>query len=223
MPGKGTETVLIHALIYPLFGLGFGKRGGIFFQGCSIHCPGCMAQETWPFDPGKAMPIQKVVTTLFRWCEEGLDGLTISGGEPFDQSDALFEILKAAHSLGIPEVLVYSGHSFRFLSERYPHVLRYVDLLISEPYRADLPTKKLWRGSDNQVLHVLSKRARERYARVDLNAPSSFPGTVQVLVEDKRIVIIGLFLPEAREKVHKLLGGMGYGPCQGVSSVRQRE
>ncbi|MEN3183598.1 MAG: 4Fe-4S single cluster domain-containing protein [Atribacterota bacterium] len=223
MPGKDTKTVLIHLLIYPLFGLGFGKRGGIFFQGCSIHCPGCMAQETWSFDPQKAMSLREVTNVLARWYKEGMDGLTISGGEPFDQSGALLEILKAAHSLGIPEILVYSGYPFSFLAKHYPHILKRIDLLISEPYRADLPTRKPWRGSDNQVLHVLSTRAKERYAQVDLNAPSPLPGTIQVLVEDEKVVIIGLFSTETRKKVHKLLGGIGYGPCQGVSGVWQRE
>ncbi|MCS7241291.1 4Fe-4S single cluster domain-containing protein [Candidatus Caldatribacterium sp.] len=217
------EIVLISALVYPLFSLGFGKRGGIFFQGCSIRCPGCMAQDTWPFDPKKAVPLKDIEGALTTWVQEGIDGLTISGGEPFDQGEALLHILKFAHRIGIPEIFVYSGYSFDFLTKKYSHVLPYIDLLMSEPYQEHLPTRKPWRGSDNQVLHIISARAQARYAHQDLNAPSSFPETVHVTLSDTELMVIGLFSRNAREKVRKCLEGVGYGPYQGMPSLRECE
>ena len=78
---------------YPVTTLGVGRRIGIWFQGCSIRCKGCVSQDTWATDPSKAIP----VGALLGWCKmvapEGPDGVTISGGEPFDQPAGLSALL----------------------------------------------------------------------------------------------------------------------------------
>src|SRR6185503_5851184 len=73
-------TMRLSRLHYPLTELGPGRRAGVWFQGCTIRCPGCMSVDTWPRRPERAVPVAEVLGWL-----AGLgpvDGVTISGGEP---------------------------------------------------------------------------------------------------------------------------------------------
>ena len=53
--------IAINKAHYPVTVLGPGQRIGIWFQGCRIHCPGCVSQDTWAADPGKRMPLHELV------------------------------------------------------------------------------------------------------------------------------------------------------------------
>ncbi|GHT88813.1 hypothetical protein AGMMS49543_27450 [Betaproteobacteria bacterium] len=69
---------------YPVTTLGYGKRIGVWFQGCSIHCKDCVSMDTW--EPNGGADI--AVPALMDWCKAkaaagGVDGVTFSGGEPF--------------------------------------------------------------------------------------------------------------------------------------------
>ena len=87
--------LLVNKLHAPVTVLGPGRRIGLWLQGCSIHCKGCVSTDTWDFDPRRSMTVDDVLA----WCRaavaraaaagEQITGLTISGGEPFDQADGL--------------------------------------------------------------------------------------------------------------------------------------
>ena len=116
-------TIELNKAHWPVTVLGPGRRVGLWVQGCSIHCPGCVSQDTWTPDPATAIAIDALVA----WCREvtsdALDGITISGGEPFDQPDALLRLLvaldawRAAASLEF-DILCYSGYPLRQLERR---------------------------------------------------------------------------------------------------------
>jgi len=76
---------------FPVTTLGFGRRVGIWFQGCSIQCPGCVSRDTWAFGRGETS-VESACETIDPWLKEA-DGVTISGGEPFDQPMALAALL----------------------------------------------------------------------------------------------------------------------------------
>lgn len=76
------EELLVNIIHYPVYTLGPGKRVGIWLQGCSIRCKGCMSSHTWEFDKNRAIKIEQVTNILKSF---GCKRLTISGGEPFDQ------------------------------------------------------------------------------------------------------------------------------------------
>ena len=79
----------ISRLHYPVTVLGPGRRIGIWVQGCSIGCPGCLSQDTWSPDAAEPVSVARVIETCRRVSKDELDGVTISGGEPFDQPDGL--------------------------------------------------------------------------------------------------------------------------------------
>ncbi len=148
---------------FPVTTLGPGRRIGIWFQGCSIRCPGCISADTWA-----KLPSNTSVNDVLSVCEQYRDlatGVTISGGEPFEQPEALSELLTGFRN-NLPaetDILVYSGKAY---SEIAPYLIEWPDLidaLISEPFLATADQTRPLMGSDNQVLHLLTPLGRRRY------------------------------------------------------------
>ncbi|MET4579959.1 4Fe-4S single cluster domain-containing protein [Ottowia thiooxydans] len=141
---------------YPVTTLGPGRRIGIWFQGCSIRCAGCISRDTWRFREGDVMA-EDVIRRIAPWMNE-CDGVTISGGEPFDQAAGLFDLLKRikAHRRAA-NVLVYSGYDLERLDAHQELRRGLIDALITDPYVGDADQTKPLRGSDNQRLHFLSE------------------------------------------------------------------
>jgi anaerobic ribonucleoside-triphosphate reductase activating protein len=107
---------------YPVTALGPGKRIGIWTQGCSIQCPGCVSLDTWDVDRSKAMPVDDLIAWCKRVAGGAAEGITISGGEPFDQPKPLAKLLEALHrwrnTLTRPfDILCYSGYRLEKLQK----------------------------------------------------------------------------------------------------------
>ena len=181
---------------YPVTALGPGRRIGIWMQGCSIHCPGCVSLDTWKPDRSKAMEVDE----LLAWCRRvsgGVpEGVTISGGEPFDQPRPLAQLLAGLlrwrKSLDQPfDILCYSGYRLEKLKKDHAGLLERIDALICDPYVDGLPTERWWRGSDNQRLVPLSPLGETRYAQY-IDAPIEAPKRFQVVADGKRIWFVGI-------------------------------
>lgn len=146
---------------FPVHRLGPGRRVGIWFQGCSIRCPGCISVDTWDAGRG-ATTVEAVMEAASPWLTQA-DGVTVSGGEPFDQPEALSELLKRVRASTKADVLVYSGYSRDELGDRLGGLAGLIDALITERFVAEAPQTMLLRGSDNQRLHYLSSLGEERF------------------------------------------------------------
>lgn len=159
--------IAINKAHYPVTVLGHGRRIGIWVQGCSIGCKGCVSQDTWESDAEKEIEVDE----LLEWCRQvgaqSVDGITISGGEPFEQPEALSYLLSELHRWagGLPgsvDFLCYSGMPYRHIRENFPQVLAYLDAIIPEPFVSTLPPDLL-RGSSNQSIIPLTPLGRDRY------------------------------------------------------------
>ena len=182
---------------FPVTVLGPGRRIGLWLQGCSIRCKGCVSQDTWATDPGREMTVAR----LLSWCKETsgdvLDGVTISGGEPFDQPHALSALLDALHQWRHSrqldfDILCYSGYPQATLEKRHARLLAKLDALIPEPYADALPLTHLWRGSANQKLLLLSPRGEARYQPYVDAAAEAFGKRIQMQVDGDRLWSIGI-------------------------------
>ena len=65
----------------------------MWFQGCSIRCRGCVSRDTWEFRGDAWVEVDRLVAWIHSLDRDRLDGVTVSGGEPFDQPDALAALL----------------------------------------------------------------------------------------------------------------------------------
>ena len=157
-------SMLLSRLHYPVRNLGFGVRAGIWFQGCTVHCRGCVSRDTWVFDESHRCEVDAVIAWL-NGISGPVDGITISGGEPTDQPEALRALLDAlsAWRTAGADILVYSGKPSTRLEREHPWLWDRVDLLISEPFAAEQSGDCALRGSANQQVHRMSPLAEQRY------------------------------------------------------------
>lgn len=152
--------LLLSRVHFPVTTLGPGRRIGIWFQGCSIRCRGCVSVDTWSFESGETS-VAAVVDALSPWALEA-NGVTISGGEPFDQPEALAELLEAVRMRVHGDVLVFTGYPYDRVAPWLTLHPELVDALVTDPYDPDVPQTLALRGSDNQRLHLLTALGRER-------------------------------------------------------------
>jgi anaerobic ribonucleoside-triphosphate reductase activating protein len=148
--------VSISRIHFPVTTLGPGRRVGLWFQGCSIRCPGCISVDTW--DAGRNIVDAADVVDRLRELSGSCDGLTVSGGEPFDQPDALAEILHGWRRHSATPTLVFTGREMQDVAGWFDVHPNLVDAVMTGPFRSDLPQTAALRGSDNQTLHVLTER-----------------------------------------------------------------
>lgn len=150
---------------FPVTTLGPGRRLGIWVQGCSIRCSGCISSDTW----AKRVPDLEVAELLERiqpWLHE-CDGITISGGEPFEQPEALAQLLQALRLSSVGSVLVYSGLPLEVLASRDVVKQGLIDCLISDPFEVSLGQTKYLRGSDNQRMTCLTALGHEVFGSLE--------------------------------------------------------
>jgi anaerobic ribonucleoside-triphosphate reductase activating protein len=123
---------------------------------------------------------------------DGIEGVTYVGGEPFAQAQALARLSAKLRAANLT-IMTYTGFTLKELkSGRVPYaedLLNETDLLLDGPYRSDLPSNRLWRGSDNQRLVSLSKRYNEKVA--EWNEPKGQQFEIRFR-EDGSLEILGI-------------------------------
>jgi anaerobic ribonucleoside-triphosphate reductase activating protein len=124
-----------------------------------------MSRDTW----GAARETIGVAALLeaIMPCLGDADGATISGGEPFDQPDALLELLQGLRAAGTLSVLVYSGYHYDWLHDRHRPILSLVDVLISEPFEVAQALGAPLRGSANQRITCLTPHGIALWQRAE--------------------------------------------------------
>ena len=153
----------------PVENLGPGARLILWVRGCPLACPGCMTPELWDAAPTSMHREVDELAEVLAPLLVGLDGLSISGGEPTLQAQPLTHLirnLRARPELAGLEVLSYSGFTIEDLAERGAEVEEYLaqlDILVDGRFVQSEANDLAWRGSDNQRVHLLSERAQKQY------------------------------------------------------------
>lgn len=204
------QPINLARLHWPVTSLGYGRRIGIWFQGCSIRCKGCCAQDTWHADKSSEVSLETVLEWMASKPMNEVDGFTISGGEPFDQSGALSELVKALQDRYCAErdrdVLVYSGYPWRTLKRKYGKVISHMDVVISEPFVSTRPGAWL-RGSNNQKIHLLSELAYVRYGSGPYDSDRA--PRMQVHYDGQTLWMIGIPRRGDLARIEERLGASG--------------
>ncbi|MCA9587936.1 MAG: 4Fe-4S cluster-binding domain-containing protein [Myxococcales bacterium] len=167
---------------------GPGHRYAVWVQGCSIRCAGCCNPQMFDAAGGEEMAPASLAAAAHA---AGVEGVTLLGGEPFEQPEACAELAEAARALGLG-VMVFSGYELAALearAAREPEVaalLAATDLLVDGPFDRARPERaRRWIGSSNQRMHFLSARYAE-------GAPCfTAPNTVEIRLRRTELSING--------------------------------
>ncbi|MCR3750257.1 4Fe-4S single cluster domain-containing protein [Lentzea californiensis] len=169
------STLRISRTHFPVTALGPGLRLGIWVQGCTLACRGCMSQDTWNPVGGTEVEVDDLVVLWREAVGAGADGLTISGGEPLQQPAALRDLLRAVRreTGQDKDVLLFTGYDETELDEVRRGAADLVDVLVTGRYDVAAPTSRIWRGSANQRMVLRTELARRRYAEYVDHEPES--------------------------------------------------
>ncbi|HHT96059.1 MAG TPA: anaerobic ribonucleoside-triphosphate reductase activating protein [Clostridia bacterium] len=142
---------------------GPGLRIVIWTQGCLHNCKGCHNPHTHDLNGGFTEDIDKVIEFINQ--SKIQRGITLSGGEPFLQPEALIPIVKAAIEKGL-NVWAFSGYTYEQLlkDENKKALLDYVDVLVDGPFILEQKDERLtYKGSKNQrIIDVKQSYAQNK-------------------------------------------------------------
>ncbi len=178
---------------------GPGKRYAFWVQGCTLHCEGCCNPEMFVHGKGGIVVAPEVLARRII-ATPGIEGISVLGGEPFEQAAGVAEVAKWVRAAGL-SVMVYSGFTMAELRGRLalPGVkalLREIDVLVDGRFEKTKPERaRRWVGSTNQVMHFLSPRYTPDDPRF------STPNTVELRFENGQLTINGW--PSAADAMRK--------------------
>lgn len=141
---------------------GVGVRTTLFVSGCRNHCPGCFQPETWDFNYGKKFTWETIDLIIDSCKEDYIDGITILGGEPFEEEnqEPIYHLLaKFRATCPNKTVWIFTGYLLQDLigdeaKKETPvtfHILRMTDVLVDGPFMLEKKNLCLkFRGSENQ-------------------------------------------------------------------------
>lgn len=138
---------------------GTGIRAAIFFQGCPHACPGCHNPQTHDPNGGNEYDLYALMHEIIQ--NPLLDGITLTGGEPFFQSEAAAHLAKCAKENGL-NVWTYTGYTFEEIlhsgDSYWLDLLKNTDILVDGKFMKELRTLDMpFVGSKNQRLICVSQ------------------------------------------------------------------
>lgn len=126
---------------------GDGLRFVVFLQGCGHHCSGCHNPGTWDFNGGFEVEPEDIARRYMKRYHL-LDGITLSGGDPFYQREACEELLKLLPGVN---VWIYTGFEYEEIKDT--RLAGMADVLVTGPYVEALRCEGKMYGSSNQEIH----------------------------------------------------------------------
>lgn len=147
--------------------LGPGKRLCVWVNGCSRHCKGCVSERLQEVDPLCKLNLDEV---LPNYRVDASGGVTVSGGEPFEQTEDLAKLVEYFNGIGIEDILIYTGYTFEELqaigSDSVNYVLSHIAVLVDGPYVEQLNSQKSnIKGSENQRVLFLNAKFKDKYEK----------------------------------------------------------
>ena len=146
---------------------GPGKRFTLWTQGCSKGCVNCFNPETW----NNKNNIILSTSEIFELIEnQQIDGVTITGGDPFEQEEELLELLILISSLSLSKgVIVFTGFTYDEIRENKirEKCCDYIDVLIDGRYEDHNRVTDCFKGSSNQNIIYFSSKIKEEELIMD--------------------------------------------------------
>lgn len=164
--------------------LGPYKRYALWVQGCNKRCPGCISPDAQPLDGGCSVDTNDLASEILSLSD--LEGITISGGEPFLQQEALCELIDLVRAKKDFGVIIYTGMKYSEINNS-PLAQR-CDLIIDGEYIEELNDDKSMRGSSNQNAVCITDRY-QRYVDQYYGVPGR---KVEFVLNNHQISLVGI-------------------------------
>lgn len=181
-------TLRLHAFLPRSRANGPGWRSVVWVQGCSLGCPGCFNPNTHGRE--EVGEVAGVAEVMRRILAAGTEGLTVSGGEPLQQAEAVLLLLEEARAAGL-STLLFTGLTWEEVRRLplAPRIMRCVDVLLAGRYVAERRVAEGLLGSANKTMHFLSARHTQEEI-------AATPEAEAVILPDGRVVLSGIRPPE---------------------------
>jgi anaerobic ribonucleoside-triphosphate reductase activating protein len=185
--------MLVHNRIENSAANGPGNRAVIWTQGCSLHCKGCWNSGTHNFEVASEIDTDHLVDWVLGLPD--IEGVTFSGGEPFQQAGSLWYFCKRVKDRR-PDfsIAAYTGYTLeQLLAGQWKHslvhygtwhqgtertarqILEMMDFLVAGRFNAALRCEdKPLCGSRNQQVRFLTSR----YSQKDLT-----PNVIEIIID----------------------------------------
>jgi len=186
---------------------GPGLRFTIWVQGCSLRCEGCINKELWPKKTNQLIKLSDLLDRILN--TPNIEGVTYTGGEPFEQAEALYYLSTLLKEKGY-SIVSYSGFTYEEIlnsDDKFKKLLlSTLDILIDGRYEKDKSAPLLWRGSTNQRVLFLSPLYKHYEPMInDLKLQMEF----SIDPKGEEVSIIGNFSYEILEEIRKRMKSYG--------------
>jgi anaerobic ribonucleoside-triphosphate reductase activating protein len=186
------DLLRVHSFLPYSKANGPGLRAVIWVQGCTLGCPGCFNPETHRKDGGHVVSVDEVYQRI-AGLGDAIEGITVSGGEPLQQTPALIRLLRRVRDETPLSVLVFTGYTrneVRAMPDA-DQLLGCIDVLIAGRYDQKRRLAPGLRGSADQTIHCKTNR----YAHDQiLSTP-----TTEVIVRPDGLVVLSGIIPAWQE------------------------
>lgn len=152
----------LNRIQYPVHNLGPGNRIAIWLQGCTLCCKDCISPSLWNPNKGKDVNVRDLVQQILL-IKDDFDGITLTGGEPMQQYEAVMCFCALIKRLTDLNIYVFSGYTLEELERLYPDkvFIHYIDYLMDGRYENEIHDDANVRGSANQKLYHFNGRDAE--------------------------------------------------------------
>lgn len=176
---------------------GPGERFVIWLQGCSLRCKGCINTEFLPQRPNQVISVSQLYNLIMNIPQ--IEGVTYSGGEPFEQAEGLYYLSTLLKGQGLT-LMSYSGFTYDELIKKNDKyilgLLSTLDILVDGRYEESKASPLLWRGSKNQKIYFFSQRYKHYKEIVDGKDMQ-----IEMAVDNKSVSFTGNFDKDILQKI----------------------
>ena len=151
---------------------GSGIRVSIFFSGCNFHCKNCFNSELWDFNYGIPFTEETINKIIELLAPDYIKGLSILGGEPFHNYDAVIKLIKKVKEIyPNKDIWIWTGYKFDDIPEKCKDILDLADVIVDGRYEEDKrdlsiafrgsTNQRIWRKSTNEFNDTIWRYDRE--------------------------------------------------------------
>ena len=190
MGPRDAGALRVHDFVARSRANGPGVRAVLWLQGCTIGCPECFNPATHPRDAGERASVDELRARVAD-LSPGIEGLTVSGGEPLEQARPLRALLERLRRETPLSVILFTGFTWEEVTAaaEMANVLPFGDVLMAGRYDAARRLARGLRGSANKTTHFLT----HRYAEDDLEA---VPAAEIAIGPEGGVVVTGMDPPD---------------------------